>query len=103
MVYEVESGERTLELIFNRVEVYKCSYFSSCTADQIASAYDRVIAFDDSDLLRGAVKAMSAGAHEVVDIRHFAIFFDDGPYYEFICRGFSIVEDGHLVPLAGDA
>ena len=59
--------------------------------DFASVAYDKVVEFPDSEWLRElrARIASRPTSMALSDLRHLAVMFDDGPYYEFICRGFA--------------
>jgi hypothetical protein len=89
MSFEAEEGEIVLVLRFTGVEVYKCTYRSSCDVEVAAKAYSKVVTIAESDLLAHAVDKLKRHNQATSGLAHYAIYFDDGPYYEFICRGFS--------------
>jgi len=56
-------------------------------------AYDKVVEFSDSGWLREVRARIESRPTKIVpsDLRHLAVMFDDGPYYDFICRDFAHV------------
>src|SRR5438034_7082704 len=82
-----------LALVFESVEALKCTYHKACTVEQIRLAYDTVVDLGASGWLREIAGRHNRG--EAADLRHLMIYFDDGPCYEFICRGLR-VEDHAL-------
>ncbi len=56
-------------------------------AEVIKLAYDRLVDLGETDWLTG-LRTGSEQAHFGVgkSLRHLAIFFDDGPFYEFVCN-----------------
>jgi hypothetical protein len=84
----VESEEYEVQKIvlnFFGVEYYSSTYMSSCDPDMINKSYGRLISISDSSLL---IQINSRGNNEK-SLSHLAIFFDDGPLYEFVCKEFS--------------
>jgi hypothetical protein len=83
----------SLKLLFDGVEAFKCTYQGACTPEMIRSAYDKVVEVGASEWL-SAVKdqLIDFGAQNVEQLRHLAIYLDDGPCYEFICRTFHVEE-----------
>ena len=83
--YEDEEGYiHNISLSFEGVEAYKCTYITSCNESVISSAYDQLIDCEETEWLN---EILSTGNHSKLDkkLRHYMIFFDDGPCYEIIC------------------
>jgi hypothetical protein len=61
--------------------------------DFASVAYDKVVEFPDSDWLREIRARIQSRPTKVVvsELRHLAVMFDDGPYFDFICRDFTHV------------
>lgn len=59
--------------------------------DFASVAYDKVVEFPDSDWLLEVKARIKSRPTKIAtsDLRHLAVMFDDGPYYEFICRDFA--------------
>jgi len=76
-----------VRLVFSDVRVVNCRHYGAISLSMI-DAYDHVVEYESSQLLTDTRqligRMMDAGQY-----RHLAICFDDGPYYEFICKGFS--------------
>lgn len=88
--YEDEDGYiHNISLSFEEVEAYKCTYITSCKETVISSAYDKLVDCEDTDWLK---EIFSTGNHGKSDkkLRHYMIFFDDGPCYEIICTTFKL-------------
>ena len=61
-----------ITLVFDGIEVFKCTFMTSCTAEMFDLAYGKVVDLGRSDL------------------KHLMITLDDGPCYEFICQKFRV-------------
>jgi hypothetical protein len=77
---------RKATLLFTGVEHYSVTYMSSCDPDVINLAYGRLVEITDSRLMSD----FRTGHTNKKILRHLAIFFDDGPLYQFICEDFRI-------------
>jgi len=88
-----DGSEKWLSLLFGGVEVYKCTYLSSLTADMIEAAYGKLVSIKNSALLAEVNSRYreycGTRARQPENLRHLMICFDDGPCYEFICCGFT--------------
>jgi hypothetical protein len=85
-----DDGSPCLRVLrFSGVEVYKCTYMTSCTADMFNLAYGRLVALD-SDWLAEIRTAGRMGQASNEALQHLMITFDDGPCYEIICRSWSV-------------
>ena len=81
-------GETKLTLKFEGVEAFKCTYHRAVNSKIIQDAYDTVIDCGHS-LWFGEITGNLLLYDEVIsNLSHLAIYFDDGPCYEFICRSF---------------
>jgi hypothetical protein len=87
--YEDEEDGKPLflELLFDGVEAFKCTYHHACTLEMRA-AYDQVMSLDESGWLISVKSQLTKHQDDVNGLRHMMIYFDDGPCYEFICRSF---------------
>jgi len=88
--FEGASGDpETCELRFREVVAFKCTYLPALTVEMIRSAYDKLVDVENSPWLAEArsVRTMEGDA----SLRHLRICFDDGPCYEFLCKGFESV------------
>lgn len=81
----------TLKLLFKGVEAYKSTYYKACTMDMMA-AYDKVNIMDQSNWLNEIKEQLLKSNQTTMDLKHLAIYFDDGPCYEFICQSFNTEE-----------
>jgi hypothetical protein len=61
--------------------------------DFASVAYDKVVEFPNSDWLEELKARIESRPSKirVSELRHLAVMFDDGPYYDFICRSFTHV------------
>jgi hypothetical protein len=90
--YEVEGDADEVQseaIVFEGVESFKCTYGQACE-EAILSAYDRLVEVADSEWLRHVAECLRKRGEAKASLRHLMIFFDDGPCYEVICRGFRI-------------
>jgi hypothetical protein len=88
-------GERTITLLFEGVEAFKCTYpaaIRSIGHQLFREAYANLIRLEDSPWLAEIGKARSeyhAGMPtQPRAVQHFMICFDDDPCYEIICEEF---------------
>ena len=92
--YRVKGAEQISTEDLQFIEPLAHAVYSLFTVPEFASvAYDKVIQYEDSDWLK-EVRARIASRPTKIstsDLRHLAVMFDDGPYYEFICRDFAHV------------
>ena len=89
---EAETGDRKISLIFDDVEAYKCTYLAASSLEMIKAAYGRLADLDES-LWLTEISQRTRGYYTRIKktpppLRHFAIYFDDGPCFEIICTGF---------------
>jgi hypothetical protein len=94
--YRVKSGEETSTENLQFIEPLAHSVYSLFTVPEFASiAYDKVVELEDSDWLK-EVRARIESRPSMIstsDLRHLAVMFDNGPYYDFICRDFAHVRN----------
>ena len=87
--YESDTGRCVrLSLFFENTYAVKITYHLANDARIIPMAYDKVVDLGDTDWLTGIKSTIASNQGSYVDLRHFAIFFDDGPLYEFVCKSF---------------
>lgn len=87
---EEDSSVISEKLVFGEVESFKCTYFSACSIEMI-EAYDKIIDVGSSNWLAEIKHNLSETEADSSDLKHFRIYFDDGPCYEFICRSFDVL------------
>jgi len=80
------------EVIFDGVESFKCTYFMACSLE-MHYAYDKVLNVGLSQWLNEIIHNLSENQADPKNLKHFRIYFDDGPCYEFICRSFQVVKE----------
>jgi hypothetical protein len=98
---EAEDGsEKWLSLLFDGVEVYKCTYLTSLGSvpqSLRTEAYGKVIAVKNSDWLAKVNECYQiyhrGRTTKPNELRHLMICFDDGPCYELICTNFKLPTD----------
>jgi hypothetical protein len=92
--YEDDSDNIVLlQLLFDGVEAFKCTYQGACTPETIKTAYDKVVDVGASEWLSAVIRQLvNNGAQNTEQLRHLMIYLDDGPCYEFICRTFRVEE-----------
>jgi len=90
--YEVSSSWENIRVLltFHHVKVVNCRHYGAIPHGA-ASAYDAVVDCGPSIFLAETM-AMIAKKLDVGAFRHLAVYFDDGPYYEFICKDFEVEE-----------
>jgi hypothetical protein len=113
--YEGENDEIVRgRLLFDGVEAFRFTCLNACTAEMVNIAYDKLVDIGQSEWLTSvseqlrnynaalrspnAQHSMEVQTHldcyliDVEKLRHFAVFFDGGPCYEFICQNFEFEE-----------
>jgi hypothetical protein len=78
-----------VRILFDGVEAFKCTYHNTCTVEMIET-YDRLTDLGRTGWLDSVRQQLSGFGEDVAALRHLMIYFDDGPCYEFICRGFRV-------------
>jgi hypothetical protein len=87
--YEDERDEViSLKLIFEGVEAFRCTFHKACAVELIKTAYDKVVDLGASPWFSEVTERLTGAIIEIPELRHLAIYFDDGPCYEFICGEF---------------
>lgn len=87
--YEGEDGEPGRSLLkFSGCVAFLCTFMHALSVDQL-EAYGRVVSLGESEWLAEIAARVSRSGQESAGLRHLMICFDDGPCYEFICRGFT--------------
>lgn len=84
---EKEEKNAVLTMIFEDLAVFKCSYYGAY-GSEMHNAYDKVLDFGASEWLKEIKGNLAQYEINNAGLKHLAIYFDDGPAYEFICRGF---------------
>ena len=87
-----DDGENSpVRVVFEGVEAFKCTYHNACTLEMIET-YDRLTDLGRTQWLDAIRQQLASFGNDVNSLRHLMIYFDDGPCYEFICRGFRVEE-----------
>lgn len=93
-VRDFRRGTVIQTLTFCGVVAYKCSYGFSCGSDLVKTAYDSLVDLGGTDWLRTVRAAASSDPSTGGEcLKHVAIFFDEGPCYEFICKEAHLSEE----------
>jgi len=87
------AGTAKLSLIFHVCWGVKITYFSANDTSVYKIAYDKLVDFGDTEWLLQIKANITAARVEFQHLRHLGIFFDDGPFYEFVCEAFEIVDN----------
>jgi len=94
-MYEYESDDEVVsqQMVFSGVEAFRCTYYKAVSVDIIKDAYDKVVDLEITDWLSEIVDRLTSARQNTSGLRHLAVYFDDGPCYEFICKGFRAETD----------
>jgi hypothetical protein len=89
-------------LSFSGVVAHRCIYDVLCEGELITLAYDNLVDLGETNWLA----ALRAGSEKVhfgggKSLKHLAIFFDEGPCFEFVCEQVWVSET--LMPMPGTA
>jgi hypothetical protein len=79
-------GVSSLRIIFDGIEALKSTYLYACPIELIRAAYDKVIDLGATQWFSEITERLSGTFTALPELHHLAIFFDDGPCYEFICK-----------------
>lgn len=85
---EDEAPQR-FRLRFSGVEAFKWTSLTSCTEEMIKSAYDKLIAVENTDWLKQCSEISARVDSTPKALHHYRIFFDDGPCFEAIAESAS--------------
>jgi hypothetical protein len=88
--YEDEDGilkEDTL--VFQGIEAFKCTYYRARGVSAL-QAYDHLIDRGSTNWLAEISGNLQQNGSRAEGLHHLMIDFDDGPCFEFLCRGFQI-------------
>ena len=85
-----DDGENSpVRVVFEGVEAFKCTYHHACTVEMVET-YDSLSDLDRTEWLDSVRRQLSGFGEDVEALRHLMIYFDGGPCYEFVCRGFRV-------------
>jgi hypothetical protein len=89
--YETKEADAlvTETILFAGVEGFKCTYYTSNSAE-VFEAYDRIVDLGTTRWLMTISHHLESNGGSAKELKHFALFFDDGPYWEFICNSLEI-------------
>lgn len=90
--FNIEGNDADLEqinLLFQGVEAFKCTYLTSCSAEMLNLSYGKLIRLENTPWLCDVLKNFARGSQPTHELQHLMISFDDGPCYELICRNFT--------------
>jgi len=91
--YEGENDPVKIATIrFTGIEAFKCTYYRGVNSELIGCAYDKIVSLNDTDWLSEIADRLNSYNEKPFDLQHLAIYFDDGPAFEFICRRFEVFE-----------
>jgi hypothetical protein len=80
------------ELNFEGVVAYKCTYSLFCSLEMAKLAYDKVVDLGETEWL-STLRIRASSLHgKANSLKHLAIFFDEGPCYEFVCEAVRVSE-----------
>ena len=81
-------------LIFESVEAFRCTHMTSRSVDMISTAYEKLVDLGETswlaELRPRALEYYRLSKKPAPILKHMAIYFDDGPYFEFICQNFDV-------------
>jgi hypothetical protein len=81
---EEDEEPQQFRLRFSGVESFKWTYLTSCSEEMIKSAYDKLIDCENTDWLQECKKISARVGSGLKALRHYRIFFDEGPCLEVI-------------------
>jgi hypothetical protein len=81
-------GEKRINLIFEGVEAYKCTYLTSCSVEMFNTAYGKLVKLGETPWLAESLKSPANTSQPSKELHHLMICFDDGPCHEIICSRF---------------
>ena len=82
------SNVERLVLFFEQTEAVRVTFHNSCDSYLIQNAYDRVINLGKTEWLQ-EIRRRNAHDEKLLEgLKHFALYVDDGPTFEFVCAGF---------------
>ena len=88
--YEGDDAVISQKMIFDGVEAFRCAYYRAVSADMIKIAYNRVVDLETTAWLSEIEDRLGYESKNNGSLRHLAVYFDDGPCYEFICKVFRV-------------
>ena len=91
-VYEFNQTSELIEdtLEFDGVESFKITYYTANSLD-VFQAYGKLIEMHKSEWLDEIRLNLQSSKSDTNGLKHFRIYFDDGPCYEFIARTIEVL------------
>lgn len=86
---------------FKRVRWHEFTALYNCSAEQVKSAYFKLVRLDDSERLTAHMAADRAAAKAYKELHHFRVFLDEHGCHELFAESFSAVPDGSRWHQAG--
>jgi hypothetical protein len=80
-------------LQFKRVRWHEFTALYNCSAEQVKSAYFKLVRLDESELLTKYIVADRAVAKAYKELHHFRVFLDEHGCHELFAESFSAVPD----------
>jgi hypothetical protein len=90
---EVEENVVVVTIIFSKIEAFRCTYHMACSLEIVQNAYDKVIDCGNTEWLKEIKVNLTTSRQDIPNLSHLAIYFDDGPTYEFICQEFFVEKE----------
>ena len=92
--YDDDGETLNSEILFEGVEAFKCTYMTSVAVNLINVAYNKLVDMGKTTWLDDVMLINSEyikhTGQNLPTLRHLAIYFDDGPCYEVVCKTFKI-------------
>ena len=91
-VYEFNQTSELIEdtLEFDAVESFKVTYYTGNSLE-VFQAYDKLLEMRKSEWLDEIRLNLQSSKSDTDGLKHFRIYFDDGPCFEFIARRIEVV------------
>lgn len=91
---EYDDGKKSVVLVFEGVEAFKCAYQAAVDVSLVNAAYNKLVDLGETEWLQKTCSNLEAALSDASGLQHLAVFFDDDSAYEFVCRGFKALEEG---------
>jgi hypothetical protein len=86
-----DGREKAIAIVFCETEAFKITY-RSAQPEWMLCAYDRLVDLGETKWLNDIRDELRRRGIRDETVRHLMINFDDGPSFEFVCRGYTIEE-----------
>jgi hypothetical protein len=80
-------------LQFQRVRWHEFTALYNCSAEQVKSAYFKLVRLDDSERLTKYIVADRAASEAYKELHHFRVYLDEHGCHELFAESFSAVPD----------